>query len=160
MSARVLCRPDPCTQASSDEGSPPNAEFTAPQSGALRHNRIGRAGSPLPAGPFRVYGWRRVPHMRDAPYQLSTPLGRFGARPSWPQSPPVTKIGLRSFAVWEQQTVGNRDVAGLSTVLFLRAWTPARLVAGFGGWPSWPQVFCGRDSRAPANFANGNRTDA
>ena len=49
---------------------------TAPQSGARRHNRIGRAGSPLPAGPFQVYGLRRVPHMRDAPYRLSAPLGR------------------------------------------------------------------------------------
>jgi len=35
----------------------------------VRQNPIfGRAGSPLPAGRFRVYGWRRVPHMRDAPY--------------------------------------------------------------------------------------------
>jgi len=47
-----------------------------PFRGALRHNRIGRAGSPLPAGRFRVYGLRRVPHMRDAPYRLSAPLGR------------------------------------------------------------------------------------
>jgi len=29
-SSNVLCRSNPCTQASSDEGSPPNAEFTAP----------------------------------------------------------------------------------------------------------------------------------
>gem|GEM_PF-3572146 len=28
----------------------------------------GRAGSPLHAGRFWAYGWRRVPHMRDAPY--------------------------------------------------------------------------------------------
>jgi len=35
----------------------------------FRQNPIaGRAGSHLPAGRFRVYGWRRVPHMRDAPY--------------------------------------------------------------------------------------------
>ena len=39
-----------------------------PFSGARRHNRIGRAGSPLPDGRFQVYGWRRVPYMRDAPY--------------------------------------------------------------------------------------------
>jgi len=29
--------------------------------------------------------------------------------------------------VWKWQTSGNGDVAVLSTVLFLRAWTPARL---------------------------------
>ena len=46
---------------------------------------FGRAGSPLPAGPFRVYAWRRVPHMRDAPYLTLYASGRIGARRTWPQ---------------------------------------------------------------------------
>gem|GEM_PF-3394709 len=57
----------------------PMQNLLRPFSGALRHNRIGRAGSPLPDGPFRAYEWRRVPHMRDAPYRRSAllrPCGR------------------------------------------------------------------------------------
>jgi len=55
-----------------------------------------------------------------------------GARPSWPQLTPLTRTGLRSFwGVRKWRTRENGEAAVLSTVLFLRAWTPARL------WADW-----------------------
>ena len=51
-----------------------------PFRGARRHNRIGRAGSPLPAECFRVYGLRRVPQHAGRALPNSLRLCAFGQR--------------------------------------------------------------------------------
>ena len=72
--------------------------------------------------------WTARPTLLSAPLRL---WAETGARPSWPQLTPLSRTGLRSFwGVRKWRTRENGEAAVLSAVLFLRAWTPARLWQG------------------------------
>ena len=145
---------------------------TFPRRVSLYQTQIfGRAGGPLHAGHFRVYAWRRAarsrarkgadgrilarekpglhdPHRRAAdcaPYQLSAPLGRFGARPSWPQWLRVTRIGLRSFCGVEVADQWERQCSGVKrSVVSAGADASAPLARFVARLPTWQMVMAQR----------------
>jgi len=136
---------------------PPDAESTGCFSRTNRLPARSRACKSADGGvPTQEAGSARPTAARSGLRALPTlcafaPLGRFCARPSWPQCPQGGWSVPRAF--FDRDSSGAAKLGGvavLSAVLFLRAWTPARLVAGFGARPSWPQVFCDRDGRAPS----------
>ena len=73
---------------------------------------------------------------------LTNPGAQWTARPT---------LTLRLWAAMARSALGCRSSATRD----------GRAPLGrFGARPSWPQVFCHLYGRAPANSANGNRTDA